>query len=77
MGNDTFEQLGWMLLTFFCPQSFNLDVPVELKELYNKYSDENGNINCLEGFVKESKPYVDKFYNDLKQSFQNEEKLDD
>lgn len=68
MGNDSFEWFGWMLLTFLCPSSINQKIPKEFEELYNKHLDENGNIDNIEEFMNECRPYVDKFYNDLKQT---------
>lgn len=69
MGNDSFEWFGWMLLTFLCPSSINQKIPKEFEELYNKHLDENGNIDNIEEFMNECRPYVDKFYNDLESSF--------
>ena len=74
MENNSFEWLGWMLLTFFCPQSFNQKVPKEIKEIYDRHFDENGNIDNIEEFMNECKPYVDKFYSDLKSSFYRQTK---
>lgn len=68
MGNDSFEWFGWMLLTFLCPSSINQKIPKEFEELYNKHLDKNGNIDNIEEFMNECRPYVDKFYNDLKQT---------
>ncbi len=71
MGNDSFEWFGWMLLTFLCPSSINQKIPKEIKEIYDRHFDKNGNIDNIEGFMNECKPYVDKFYSDLESSFEN------
>lgn len=73
MENNNFEWLGLMLLMFFIPKSFNQEVPEELQELYNKYTDKNGNIKDVENFINESKPYLDKFYNNIKESLKDYE----
>ena len=75
MENDTeikdlnLEWLGLLFLSFFFPGE--MKVPEGFKEIYNKYSDKNGNIIDQEDFMKESEPFIKDYYNKCKEEFIN------
>lgn len=46
-----------------------MKVPEGFKEIYDKYSDKNGNIIDQEGFMKESEPFIRNYYNKCKEEF--------
>ena len=59
--------LGLLFLSFFFPKE--IKVPEGFKEIYDKYSDENGNIIDQERFMKESEPFIRDYYNKCKEEF--------
>ena len=61
------EWLGLLFLSFFFPKE--MKVPEGFKEIYDKYSDKNGNIIDQEGFMKESEPFIRDYYNKCKEEF--------
>jgi len=66
--NDTdLDFLGLMLLGFFFPNQLKL--PEGLEEIYNKYSDEIGNIKNQEEFIKEARPIIIDYFSKNKKEF--------
>ena len=61
------QWLGLLFLSFFFPKE--IKVPEGFKEIYDKYSDENGNIIDQERFMKESEPFIRDYYNKCKEEF--------
>lgn len=61
------QQLGLLFLSFFFPKE--MKVPEGFKEIYDKYSDKNGNIIDQEGLMKESEPFIRNYYNKCKEEF--------
>jgi hypothetical protein len=65
--NNDLKWLGLLFLCFFFPEGIN--IPEEFKEIYDKYSDKNGNIIDQERFMKESEPFIRDYYNKCKEEF--------
>ena len=61
------EWLGLLFLSFFFPKE--MKIQEGFKEIYDKYSDKNGNIIDQEGFIKESEPFIRDYYNKYKEEF--------
>jgi len=61
------EWIGLLFLSLFFPKE--MKVPEGFKEIYDKYTDKNGNIIDQEGFMKESEPFIRNYYNKCKEEF--------